>query len=95
MIEGGRAPAECDIGQPDVTAVRAEASRRLRESGCERARLRALLGGQPMPPSIRYLQLQIAFAADALTTLSVIPADFRHDRYWPSLFSATGTDPIR
>lgn len=93
VIEGGRGAAESVAGQPDMAAVRAEAALRQRVSGCETARVRALLCGQPMPQAIRYLQLQIEFAADALATLAVIPADFRHDRYWPAPHSATGTDP--
>jgi hypothetical protein len=93
VIEGGRAAAEGGERRLDVAAVRIEAARRLRESGCEAARVRALLVGQPMPLAFRYLQLQIGFAADALATLAVIPADFCHDRYWPSLHAATGTEP--
>jgi hypothetical protein len=95
MIEGGLAATESIAGQPDTAAVRTEAARRLRESGCEAARTRALLGHRPMPSAIRYLQLQIEFAADSLAALAVIPADFRHDRYWPSPHSAAGTDPVR
>lgn len=91
VIEGGRSATESVADRTEVDAVRVEAARRLRMSGCEAARIRALLGGQPLPPAIHYLQLQIAFAADTLASLAVIPADFRHDRYWPSLHAATGT----
>jgi hypothetical protein len=85
LIEGGRtATDEYASERPDAAAVRAEAARRLRESGSEAARVKELLTARPVPPEIQYLRLQVEYAAAALSTLAVIPADFRDDRYWPS-----------
>jgi hypothetical protein len=82
VIEGGRATANAAavVGE---AAVRAEAVRRLRESGCEAQQMRAMMTGSPLPPAVRYLQLQIEYAAAALSSLPAVPPDFRSDRYWP------------
>jgi len=84
VIEGGRATAsDTAAAAAGVAEIRAEAVRRLRESGCEAQRLRAMMTGRPVPPAVRYLQLQIEYAAAALSSLATLPADFRSDRYWP------------
>lgn len=84
LIAGGRAEAAtAERELPNADAVRQEAARRLRSCGYEMARVRALLGGPPMPLSLRYLQMQTAYAADSLAALRPIPPDFRSDRYWP------------
>lgn len=89
VIEGGR----CDGGgvvrqrpavRPIAADVDAEARRRIRSSGYEAWQVRQLATGVCMPQAIRYLQMQIAFAADALARLDHIPDDFRSDIYWPA-----------
>jgi hypothetical protein len=45
--------------------------------------------GVPMPSSLRYLAMQIEFAAEALCRLDRIPADFHSDLYWPKLDDVT------
>ena len=64
--------------------VRIEAARRLKAIGYEEWRVREFMSGRPMPSSVRFLQMQIAFASDALAQLDPIPEDFRSDRYWPA-----------
>jgi len=41
-----------------------------------------------MPPVFQYFAMQIDFAADAISRLDPIPADFRSDLYWPTLDDA-------
>jgi len=45
--------------------------------------------GVPMPSSLRYLAMQIEYAAEAMCRLDHIPADFDSDLYWPALDSTT------
>lgn len=67
-----------------VEDVEAEASRRLRAGRVNEWRMREFISGTPMPADIRYLEVQIDFAARALCKLSPIPADFADDLYWPT-----------
>lgn len=89
VIEGGRGravemderPAEGRV--PSREDVRREAARRLGESGYHLSRIREFATGSPMPAALKYLSLQIDFAAEALSRLNPIPEDFRSDSYWP------------
>ena len=88
IIEGGRDLARHD-GRDDSEPVRpedveAEAARRLRQGKVNEWRTREFVTGHPMPPDIKYLELQIDFAARAICKLSPIPADFADDLYWPT-----------
>ncbi len=69
---------------PTVDDVRREAARRLSRSGYDRLRSKELATGAPMPATLKYLRMQIDFAAEALSQLAPIPADFRSDDYWPA-----------
>ena len=89
VIEGGRGQAaltdgHTEDGRPDRDDVRREAIRRLNESGYHPSRIRASATGAPIPAALRYLSMQIDFAAEALSRLDPIPADFRSDGYWPA-----------
>jgi hypothetical protein len=89
VIEGGRGqaaqrddlPGE-DFG-PNRDDVRREAARRLGDSGYHLSRIKEFATGAPMPAPLKYLSLQIDFAAEALSRLNPIPEDFRSDDYWP------------
>jgi hypothetical protein len=88
VIEGGRYAGATDLlerppAAPTVADVQAEAWRRIRLSGYDAWRVREFATGAAMPKSIRYLQMQITFAAEALARLDRVPADFRADIYWP------------
>lgn len=94
VIEGGLSTAkEWDNGAesrwPDYEDVRREAERRLGASGYRRSRVMEFAVGVPMPSSLRYLAMQIEFAAEAICRLDRIPADFRSDLYWPGLDDIT------
>ncbi len=67
--------------------VEAEAARRMRDGRVNEWRVREFVTGHPMPPDIKYLELQINFAARAICKLSPIPADFADDLYWPTCWS--------
>jgi len=89
VIEGGRGrAAEMDERPAEGRApsredVCREAARRLGESGYHLSRIREFATGSPMPAALKYLSLQIDFAAEALSRLNPIPEDFRSDGYWP------------
>jgi hypothetical protein len=88
VIEGGRAEEggallERIAARPKAAAVHAEARRRIHLCGYDAWRVREFATGAAMPRAIRYLQMQITFAADALVRLEPIPEDFRADAYWP------------
>lgn len=89
VIEGGRGQAAqvdewCEQGgEPSPEDVRLEAARRLGASGYHLSRTREFATGTPMPAPLKYLSLQIDFAAEALSRLNPIPEDFRSDGYWP------------
>ncbi|MGI2032347.1 hypothetical protein ACRQ1B_08135 [Rhizobium panacihumi] len=88
VIEGGRsnkAEGEADhlIG-PTPEDVRKEAERRIHASGYDAWRIRELATGAPMPIEIRYLRMQIEYAAQAIARFVKIPADFSSDGYWPA-----------
>lgn len=67
-----------------VEDVEAEAARRLQAIGIDEWRMREFVTGRPVPAEIRHLELQINFAAQALSRLSPIPADYAADLYWPT-----------
>lgn len=88
VIEGGRGSARQSEHRARDAWVRAadveaEAERRRREGRVTEWRVREYVTGTPMPPDIKYLELQIDFAARAICRLSPIPADFADDLYWP------------
>jgi hypothetical protein len=91
VIEGGGAGAASTIlfevksVAPTRDDVKAEAERRVRESGYEDWRVKEFVTGAVMPAALRYLQMQINFVAEAILRLERIPEDFRSDTYWPSL----------
>ena len=82
-----RSPAEGsgEDAASGARAVLAEAERRLRAAGYERLRARALATGVEMPKEMKYLHMQIDFVAKTLSSLDVVPDDFRADRYWPAV----------
>lgn len=90
VIEGGRGQAvhmadrSEEGGRPSREDVRREAARRLSESGYHPSRIREFATGVPMVASLKYLSLQIDFAAESLSRLDPIPEDFRADGYWPA-----------
>jgi hypothetical protein len=67
-----------------VEDVEAEARRRMREGRVSEWRTREFITGTPMPSDVKYLELQIDFAARAICKLSPIPADYADDLYWPT-----------
>lgn len=88
VIEGGRGDGvevlpERSQAWRNAAAVHAEARRRIHLSGYDAWRVREFATGAAMPKAIRYLQMQITFAADALSRLDRLPEDFRSDIYWP------------
>jgi hypothetical protein len=89
VIEGGLSMAAGagarpdENPQPDKDDVAREATRRLGESGYHLSRLKEFAIGVAIPLELRYLKIQIDFAAAALSRLDPIPADFRSDGYWP------------
>lgn len=94
VIEGGLSTAKerddgVDHRRPDHEDVRREAERRLGASGCHRSRVMEFAVGVPMPSSLRYLAMQIEFAAEAICRLDRIPVDFDSDLYWPKLDNVT------
>jgi hypothetical protein len=94
VIEGGLSIAKERDGslnrrRPDHEDVRREAERRLDASGYHRSRVMEFAVGVPMPASLRYLAMQIEFAAEAICRLDRIPADFDSDLYWPKLDNVT------
>jgi hypothetical protein len=96
VIEGGLSAAGerqdgAGNGWPDHADVRREAERRLGACGYHRSRVMELSLGLPMPSALRYLAMQIEFAAEAICRLDPIPADFHKDLYWPKLGSITTT----
>lgn len=90
VIEGGlgeaagKNRADNDTLRPSMHDVKTEAARRIKDSGYEEWRVREFVTGAPMPSALKYLCMQIEFAAEALSRLSPIPHDFRADTYWPT-----------
>ena len=86
VIEGGLSYAgQSERGEQPIRPedVEAEARRRMREGRVTEWRTREFITGTPMPADVKYLELQIDFAARAICKLSPIPADFADDLYWP------------
>lgn len=71
--------------RPSARDVEAEATRRIRQTGFEEWRVRELATGVAMPATLRYVEMQIRFAAEVVSKLEQIPQDFRSDAYWPSI----------
>ena len=84
VIEGGLGGATIVKGPADAEDVRREAARRLKVAGYDDAQTRSFVAGRPVPAGLKYLKLQMDFAAAALVRMSPVPADFREDRYWPA-----------
>jgi hypothetical protein len=70
----------------DSVAVEAEARRRKGMAGLDEWQLREYVTGLPIPSDLRNLCLQIDYAAQAISRLSPIPADFTDDIYWPRVW---------
>jgi hypothetical protein len=86
VIEGGLGYAgRSERGEDRIRPedVEAEARRRMREGRVSEWRTREFITGVPMPSDVKYLELQIDFAARAICKLSPIPVDFADDLYWP------------
>ena len=84
VIEGGRGDRTVPVSaRPTAADVQTEAWRRVRMTGYDAWRVREFATGAAMPKAVRYLQMQITFAAEALARLERIPEDFRSDIYWP------------
>lgn len=79
--EPGVVPGEDHAVHP--LDVEAEARRRKAALGLDEWRLREYVSGTPVPIRIQQLCEQIDFAAQAISGMSIIPADFRNDLYWP------------
>jgi hypothetical protein len=88
VISGGRdwagAQARPEARVVRVEDVEAEARRRLRAAHIDEWRAREFITGKPAPADIKHLELQITFAALAISRLSPIPADYASDVYWPT-----------
>lgn len=90
VIEGGLGAAagknneDGDAFLPSMHDVKTEAARRIKDSGYEEWRVREFVTGAPIPSALKYLRMQIEFAAEAISRLSPIPHDFRADAYWPT-----------
>lgn len=84
LIEGGLSDGPMARAPADGDAVRREAARRLREAGYDEAATRSFVTSRPMPEALKYLKLQIDFAAEALKRLDPVPPDFRDEKYWPA-----------
>ena len=93
VIEGGLSTAEKPDDStdrwPDHGDVRREAERRLGVCGYHRSRIMEFAVGVPIPSPIKYLAMQIEFAAEAICRLDPIPVDFHSDLYWPKLDNIT------
>ena len=84
VIEGGLGGVTIIKGPADGDDVRREAVRRLKVAGYDEALTRSFVTGKPLAEHLKYLKLQMDFAAAVLMKLSPVPADFRDDRYWPA-----------
>lgn len=84
VIEGGAVQRRFDAGSARVEDVLAEAARRRKAIGFDEWRVREFVTGRAMPNEVKYLELQITYAAEALSRLSPIPPDFADDVYWPA-----------
>ncbi|RWX75695.1 hypothetical protein EPK99_18570 [Neorhizobium lilium] len=88
VIEGGlaiAAPADTACEQPSREDVEHEAERRLRAINYQMWERREAVVGISMPREIKYLAMQVIFAAQAIASLRRIPQDFQADFYWPAL----------
>jgi len=88
VIEGGAGRRDkADVAspcRPTQDDVRKEAERRIHACGYDDWRVRELATGAPMPIEVRYLRMQIEYAAQAIARFVKIPADFTSDNYWPA-----------
>lgn len=87
VIEGGAGQRghtqTVPLCRPTKDDVRKEAERRIHACGYDDWRVRELATGAPMPIEVRYLRMQIEYAAQAIARFVKIPADFTSDNYWP------------
>jgi hypothetical protein len=84
VIDGGLGGATIVKGPADAEDVRREAARRLKLAGYDEAQTRSFVTGRPLPEGLKYLKLQMDFAAAALLKRTSVPADFRDQKYWPA-----------
>ncbi len=88
VIEGGKGNLIAQVPAvatgPTPSDVRQEAERRIHACGYDDWRIRELATGAAMPIEIRYLRMQIEYAAQAIARFVKIPADFTSDGYWPA-----------
>lgn len=88
IIEGGKGKAIANpadgLAGPTAEDVRREAERRIHACGYDDLRIRELATGAPIPIEIRYLRMQIEYAAQAIARFIKIPTDFTSDNYWPA-----------
>lgn len=92
VIEGGavrdQSAAAIDA-RPSRSDVEREATRRLMAINYQMWERREAVAGMPIPREVRYLAMQVRFAAQAIAALERIPPDFRSDCYWPPLDQAS------
>jgi tRNA(Met) C34 N-acetyltransferase TmcA len=69
-----------------VSQVEAEARRRKAMLKLDEWRMREYVTGNPIPARIHQISQQIDFAAQALSRMSRIPADYADDLYWPRIW---------
>lgn len=84
VIEGGLGGATIVRGPTEANEVRQEAARRLKAAGYDEAIARGFANGRGVSEGLKYLHLQMTYAASALMRRSHIPVDFRDDKYWPT-----------
>ncbi len=86
VIQGGLSMpsvAEEAREMPTREDVHREAARRLSALHYEGWKRREAVG-IAIPREVKYLAMQIEFAAQAIAELMRIPRDFRADSYWPA-----------
>lgn len=69
-----------------LTEIEAEARRRKNLLRIDEWRMREYVTGNPIPVRIDQVCHQIDLAAQALARMSVIPADYADDVYWPRIW---------
>lgn len=68
---------------PSATDIRAEALRRINESGLPWMVQREVSGGKAIPQGIKDYAAAVRSASDALEIMEPIPPDYADDRHWP------------
>jgi hypothetical protein len=69
-----------------ISQIEAEARRRKQMLRLDEWRMREYVTGTPVPARVHQLCQQIDFAALALSRMSIIPADYADDLYWPRMW---------